>query len=191
MLRHYIAAMNTPSLVKQIVPAKRLAQLPPYFFHGLNARIAELQASGRDVIRMDAGSPDLPPAAHIIAALQQSARNPDHHGYQSYNGTPEYRDAWRRFYQRRFGVELAPNEITLVIGAKEGVFNLSQAILTEAVLESASLIDANLTDAILVQANLIKTNACRANFRGANLRHAEIEKTSFRGATMPDGRLYC
>jgi LL-diaminopimelate aminotransferase len=121
--------MSTPIPVKAISPARRLAQLPPYFFHKLNARIAELQAAGRDVIRMDAGSPDLPPAAHIVAALERSARDPGHHGYQSYNGTPAYRDAWRQFYRRRFGVELAPNEVTLVIGAKEGVFNLSQAIL--------------------------------------------------------------
>lgn len=121
--------MTTPVSAKVIVPAGRLAQLPPYFFHKLNARIAELQAAGRDVIRMDAGSPDLPPAAHIIEALERSARDPGHHGYQSYNGTPAYRDAWRQFYQRRFGVQLAPDEVTLVIGAKEGIFNLSQALL--------------------------------------------------------------
>lgn len=106
-----------------------MAQLPPYFFHRLNTRITELKALGREVIRMDAGSPDLPPAPHIISALEQSARNPNNHGYQSYNGSPEYRAAWREFYAERFGVQLADHEATLVIGAKEGVFNLSQAYL--------------------------------------------------------------
>lgn len=106
-----------------------MAQLPPYFFHKLNTRITELRAAGREVIRMDAGSPDLPPAAHILSALERSARDPHNHGYQSYNGTPEYRAAWRDFYAERFGVQLDDRETTLVIGAKEGVFNLSQAYL--------------------------------------------------------------
>ena len=62
-----------------------MAQLTPYFFHKLNTRITELRAAGRDVIRMDAGSPDLPPAPHIVAALEDTARRADAHGYQSYN----------------------------------------------------------------------------------------------------------
>ncbi len=106
-----------------------MAQLPPYFFHKLNTRITELRAAGHDVIRMDAGSPDLPPAPHIVAALEDTARRADAHGYQSYNGSPEYRAAWREFYAERFGVQLADRETTMVIGAKEGVFNLSQAYL--------------------------------------------------------------
>ncbi|HRF46109.1 MAG TPA: aminotransferase class I/II-fold pyridoxal phosphate-dependent enzyme [Anaerolineales bacterium] len=122
-------SQTTTPLVRRPTTSKRLAQLPPYFFHKLNARLATLAAAGHDVIRMDAGSPDLPPAPHIIAALEESARNPGNHGYQSYNGTPAYRDAWREFYAERFGVQLADSEVTMVIGAKEGVFNLSQAYL--------------------------------------------------------------
>lgn len=110
-------------------PSKRLAQLPTYFFQRLNTRVAQLQSTGRDVIRLDAGSPDLPPASHIIEALEASVRNPGHHGYQSYNGTAEYRSAWRDFYAERFGVTLGDSQVTLLIGAKQGVFNLSQAFL--------------------------------------------------------------
>lgn len=110
-------------------PAERISGLPEYFFHGLNQRIAALKAQGRDVIRLDAGSPDLPPAAHIIAALAHSAAQPSHHGYMPYNGTLEYRQAWADWYGQRFGVELELNEVALSIGAKEGVFNLSLAFL--------------------------------------------------------------
>jgi LL-diaminopimelate aminotransferase len=109
-------------------PAQRLEQLPPYFYHGLNQRLAELRGRGVDVIRLDAGSPDLPPAPHIIAALQRSAESPTHHGYQSYSGNPEYRAAWADWYGRRFGVELdADTEVLGLIGSKEGVFNLHLA----------------------------------------------------------------
>ncbi|HRE29691.1 MAG TPA: hypothetical protein PK954_23815, partial [Anaerolineales bacterium] len=72
-------SQTTTPLVRRPTTSKRLAQLPPYFFHKLNARLATLAAAGHDVIRMDAGSPDLPPAPHIIAALEESARNPGNH----------------------------------------------------------------------------------------------------------------
>ena len=41
--------------------AKRMDTVEPYFFAKLGLRIAELKAEGKD-IRLDVGSPDLPPA---------------------------------------------------------------------------------------------------------------------------------
>lgn len=113
-------------------PASRMQRLPVYFFQQLNQKLAELKAQGREVIRLDAGSPDLPPAPHIVAALEESARNPHNHGYQNYAGLPEYRAAWAEWYGRRFGVELDANtEVLGLIGSKEGVFNLHQAWVNE------------------------------------------------------------
>lgn len=104
--------------------------IPPYFFHFLPVRLAAVKARGIDVIRLDAGSPDLPPADHIIAALADSARNPANHGYQPYSGTPDYRAAWAEFYRRRFSVALDPErEVIALIGSKEGVFHLHLALV--------------------------------------------------------------
>jgi LL-diaminopimelate aminotransferase len=109
-------------------PAERMAALPPYFYADLTQRIARLRASGVDIIRLDAGSPDLPPAPFIIEALQRSAEDPARHGYMPYGGTPGYRAAWAEFYGRRFGVELDPQaEVLGLIGSKEGLFNLTLA----------------------------------------------------------------
>lgn len=109
-------------------PADRLDDLPAYFFHGLNQQIARLQADHVDVIRMDMGSPDLPPAPFIVEALQQSAANPGHHGYMPFGGTQRYREAWATFYGRRFGVELDPQtDLVGLLGSKEGIFNLAMA----------------------------------------------------------------
>lgn len=117
--------MTIPPKLK---PAKRLKELPPYFFHGLNQQIAELRSKGVDVIRMDMGSPDLPPAPFIIEALQKAAENPNGHGYMPFGGTPRYREAWAHFYGQRFGVELDPQtDLVGLLGSKEGVFNLAMA----------------------------------------------------------------
>jgi len=112
----------------KLKPAERLNSLPPYFFHGLNQRITELRAKKVDVIRMDMGSPDLPPAPFIVEALQKSASNPNGHGYMPFGGTPRYREAWAHFYGKRFGVELDPQtDLVGLLGSKEGVFNLAMA----------------------------------------------------------------
>src|SRR5579859_20927 len=109
-------------------PAARMAVLPPTFFKTLQLKLKDLQAKGVDVIRMDMGSPDLPPPPHIIQALERSAEQPDHHGYQPFSGPPSYRAAWAEFYGRRFGVELdADSEINGLLGSKEGIFKLPLA----------------------------------------------------------------
>ena len=67
--------------------AKRINQIKPYFFANLREKINTLRAQGVDVIRMDMGSPDLPPAAHILEALKCRVDDPGVHGYTPYGGT--------------------------------------------------------------------------------------------------------
>ena len=120
-------SVNAPSFIQ---PAERIASFQPYFFASLNQRIAALKARGVDVIRLDMGSPDLPPADFITDVLVDTARKPDAHGYMPMGGTPEFRKACAEYYGRRFGVELDPaKEVLGLIGSKEGLFNLSQVLL--------------------------------------------------------------
>lgn len=111
-----------------IRPSERLNRLPAYAFAKLGRRIAELNAEGKDVIRMDMGSPDLPPPPAVIEALYRSAQDPTHHGYPGFFGTPSFRQAIATYYKRRFQVELDPNtEILPLIGSKEGIVNFHLA----------------------------------------------------------------
>ncbi len=108
--------------------SERMQSFPDHFFAELNSRIRELQARDKDVIRLDIGSPDLPPSPEIIEALNRSAAQPDHHGYQPYRGPQELREAWAGMYQRLYQVKLDPDsEIIPLMGSKEGIFNLVMA----------------------------------------------------------------
>jgi len=110
--------------------ADRLANLPPYIFARLGARLRKLMAEGRDIVRLDIGSPDLPPAPFIIDALNRSAADPHHHGYAGYVGIPALRQAIAAYYQSRFGVELAwQTEVLPLIGSKEGLANTALAFI--------------------------------------------------------------
>lgn len=111
-------------------PADRIAHIKPYFFAELGKKINGMRARGVDVIRLDMGSPDLPPAPQVVEALANAAQRPTTHGYTLGSGTANFRKAVATFYQRRFGVELDPGyEVIDLIGSKEGLFILSQAYL--------------------------------------------------------------
>lgn len=110
-------------------PAKRIQDLPQMFFAPLNQKIAAMRTAGKDVIRLDAGSPDMPPAHHLIETLRQNAAAPAKHNYGGYAGQPHLRRAIAAYYRQRFGVELADTELQPLIGSKEGVVNLHLAWL--------------------------------------------------------------
>lgn len=110
--------------------AKRMQELKPQFFAALSEKISAMRARGVDVINLDVGSPDLPPAAHIVETLVGAAHQNDTHGYQPHRGIEELRQAWAAYYQREHGVELDPEgQVLQVLGSKEGIFHLSTVLV--------------------------------------------------------------
>jgi LL-diaminopimelate aminotransferase len=114
----------------RVLPASRLNRLPPYLFAELERKVAEKKAAGVDVISLGIGDPDTPTPAPMVEALAAAAHDPGTHRYPSNRGRPELREAFARFYERRFGVALDPDtEIVPALGAKECIFNLNLAFL--------------------------------------------------------------
>jgi len=110
--------------------ANRIANLPPYFFAQLGKRIAQLKQEGMDVIRIDIGSPDLPPPDFVLQELNRSVAAPSHHTYPGYYGIPALRRAMADYYGSRFGVELDPDtEVIPLIGSKEGIAHVPTAFV--------------------------------------------------------------
>ena len=111
-------------------PADRIAGFKSYYFAILSEKIHNMKQAGKDIIRLDIGSPDLPPTQQIIDVLCESAQNKSVHGYTMHSGTLKFRKAVAQYYANRFGVKLNPiNEILSLIGSKEGLFHLCQAFL--------------------------------------------------------------
>jgi LL-diaminopimelate aminotransferase len=111
-------------------PSSRLDRLPPYLFAELERKIAEKHAAGVDVISLGIGDPDTPTPGPVVEELARAAADPGAQRYPSNRGRPELREAFARFYDRRFGVSLDPaSEIVPALGAKECVFNLNLAFL--------------------------------------------------------------
>lgn len=111
-------------------PARRVTENPPYAFATISSKVQAMQAQGHDVIRLDIGNPDMPPAPHIIDTLNEQSHVSSNHGYGGYFGIPALRVAMADYYQRRFGVTLDPNkEVLPLIGSKEGLANMHLAWL--------------------------------------------------------------
>ena len=118
-----------------IAPARRTLSVKEYYFSIKNKEIARLNAqraqAGLDaIINLGIGSPDGAPAAQAVDALCACARESTTHGYQSYVGIPELRQAMADWYARWYGVQLDPAcEIQPLMGSKEGILLLSLAFL--------------------------------------------------------------
>jgi LL-diaminopimelate aminotransferase len=111
-------------------PSKRLDAIPPYMFAELERKVAAKREAGIDVINLGIGDPDRPTYPHVVEAMQAAVADPGTHQYPSNRGRAELREAFARFYDRRFGVGIDPEtEVIPAIGAKECIYNLSFAFL--------------------------------------------------------------
>ena len=112
--------------------AKRLDTVEEYYFSTKLREVRELAASGKPIINIGIGSPDLQPPTKVIEAIQQSFNDISAHKYQSYQGLPELRNAILSFYKNKFGVTvISENEVLPLMGSKEGVMHISLAFLNE------------------------------------------------------------
>jgi len=110
--------------------AKRVAELPPYLFAEIDRVKNLVRSRGIDIISLGIGDPDLPTPGFIIDALDVSARKPENHQYPSYVGLGSFRKAVADWYQRRFAVNLDPeNEVVTLIGSKEGIAHFPLAFV--------------------------------------------------------------
>ncbi len=115
-----------------IQTAKRLETVEEYYFSKKLREVRGLVASGKPVLNMAIGSPDLDPPAEVIKAIQEAVIVDGAHKYQSYQGIPELRQAIADFYEDKYKVVLNPdNEILPLMGSKEGIMHISLAYLNE------------------------------------------------------------
>ncbi len=113
-----------------IQPAERLSLVQEYYFSRKLKEVAQLNAEGRDIISLAIGSPDMPPSKQTIEKLCEVAHQPNAHGYQPTQGTPELREAMSGFYKRWYDVDLdAKTEVLPLIGSKEGILHVTLAFV--------------------------------------------------------------
>ena len=105
--------------------AERLDGVGEYYFSRKLREIEELNKQGKNIINLGVGSPDQPPHPDVIKVLQEESSKPNVHAYQSYKGSAILREAFARWYEQWYGVQLdAASEILPLIGSKEGIMHI-------------------------------------------------------------------
>ena len=114
---------------KEKIQSERIRNLPPYMFQEINARKLKLRREGRDIIDLGMGNPDKPPPKPVIEKLKEVADDVKAHRYSASKGITHLRREICRWYDKRFGVKLDPEEeVVVCIGSKEGISHLALAI---------------------------------------------------------------
>lgn len=110
--------------------SSRLDGVGEYYFSKKLREIETLRKEGKTIISLGIGSPDMAPHPSVIERLAAESAKPNAHGYQSYKGAQELRNAFSGWYGHKFGVELNPDsEIMPLIGSKEGIMHIAMTYL--------------------------------------------------------------
>ena len=94
----------------------------------LLARVsAAAAASGEPLVDLGRGNPDIPPPAHVVSALAESAAREDTHGYAPFAGLQALKEAIAARYRDVYGVVVDPErEVAVLPGSKTGLIEFAQ-----------------------------------------------------------------
>ena len=107
--------------------ARRMDSFQPGIFNVLDEKKNELLREGRTVWNLSIGTPDFLPEPHVVQALVKAASDLANYRY-SLTELSELVRAVQDWYRRRYGVELAENELMAVYGSQEGLAHIGLAL---------------------------------------------------------------
>lgn len=113
-----------------IQPANRINQVEEYYFSIKLKELDKLRKEGKPIINLGIGNPDMPPAPEVLTEIGEQSAVLTNHGYQSYVGIPELREAFAEWYKTYFGVSTDANtELLPLMGSKEGIMHITLAFV--------------------------------------------------------------
>lgn len=112
-----------------MVFSKRMDYFKPGIFSVLAQMKQERINAGGNLIDLSVGTPNIPPAQHIIDALAESAMDRSNYVY-AISDTEELQNAVAAWYKRRYGVQINPKtEITSLLGSQDGLSHIALTII--------------------------------------------------------------
>lgn len=99
----------------------RIGNFPEYIFSRLEREVRAVEEkTGRAVLDLGAGDPDVRTSDVYLEKLKEFVDEPDSHLYPGYHAQ-EFKEAVCKWYEKRFGVDLSHEEVLPLLGAKNGV----------------------------------------------------------------------
>ena len=103
--------------------AHRMKDYEAGIFQVLNEKKDEAERQGRMIYNLSVGTPDFPPAAHVVEAVVKASAKPENYKYALID-IPELIEAVQTRYKKRYDVTLQKDEIMSVYGSQEGIAHI-------------------------------------------------------------------
>ena len=110
--------------------ADRMKDYEAGIFQVLNDKKAEAEKRGKKIYNLSVGTPDFPPAQHVINAVVEAAKKPENYKYALID-IPELICAVQKRYEKRYGVSLETDEIMSVYGSQEGISHICLSLCNQ------------------------------------------------------------
>lgn len=107
--------------------ADRMKDYEAGIFQILNEKKNAAEKQGKKIYNLSVGTPDFPPAQHVVDAVVQAATKPENYKYALID-IPELIEAVQKRYETRYGINLEANEIMSVYGSQEGIAHVCMSI---------------------------------------------------------------
>lgn len=108
--------------------SRRAQMIRPFVVMDVVARAKELEALGRDIVRMEIGDPDFQ-TPEVITRAAEAAMEAGDTGYTQSAGLPDLRDAIVGHYARSYGVAVDAEDIVVTQGTSPAMLLLFGALL--------------------------------------------------------------
>lgn len=110
--------------------AARLNILQTSIYSQLAELKRELESSGKDLIDLSIGSPDLSPSYHVRDVISKLSLEDTAYDYTLTRGISEFREACAFWYKKRFDVDLDPEtEVLPLMGSQDGLAHIFWAFI--------------------------------------------------------------
>ena len=103
--------------------ADRMKDYEAGIFQVLNEKKDAAEKQGKKIYNLSVGTPDFPPAEHVMNAVIEAAKKPENYKYALVD-LPELIEAVRQRYEKRYEVSLEADEIMSVYGSQEGIAHI-------------------------------------------------------------------
>lgn len=111
--------------------SKRMEHFGENIFTILLNMKTEIEKRGEEVIDLSVGTPNIPPAEHVIRALVEAAGEKQNYVY-AIKDLDELHQAVAQWYLRRYGVAIDPDtQVVSLLGSQEGLAHIGLAIVDE------------------------------------------------------------
>jgi len=124
-------AASSTSTVPKTRLSPRIAAISESATLKVDSKAKALQAAGRPVISYAAGEPDFATPRHIVEAAAAAVQDPRNYRYTAAVGLPDLREAIAVKTLRDSGLEVAPSQIIVTNGGKQGVYQAFATIVGE------------------------------------------------------------